>query len=83
MASHLVLRPGIDLDEFCCQSDQGLCPRHSMVVLADRLYAIVHIPHAERDQSNVLDRPRSRIIGSRETWITELDGAVEMFSGRP
>ena len=68
MALHLVLSPGIDLDEFRRQSNQGLCPRHSMAVLADRLDAIVHIPHAERDHSNALDLLRSRLIGSRETW---------------
>ena len=36
MALHLVLSPGIDLDEFRRQSEQGQCPRHSMAVIADR-----------------------------------------------
>jgi glycosyltransferase involved in cell wall biosynthesis len=68
MALHLVLSPGIDLDEFRRQSEMGLGPRHSMAVLADRLDAIVHIPHPERDQPTALDGLRSRLIGSRETW---------------
>jgi glycosyltransferase involved in cell wall biosynthesis len=68
MALHLVLSPWIDLDEFRRQSEQGLCPRHSIAVLADRLDAIVHIPHPERDWPNAFDRLRSRLIGSAETW---------------
>ena len=68
MALHLVLSPGIDLDEFRRQSEQGLCPRHSMAVIADRYDAIVHIPHPERDRPNAFDRMRSRLFGSRETW---------------
>jgi glycosyltransferase involved in cell wall biosynthesis len=68
MALHLVLSLGTDLDAFRRQSEQGLCPRHSMAVLADRLDAIVHIPHPERDQPNVFDRLRSRLIGSGESW---------------
>ena len=68
MALHLLLSHGTDLDEFRRQSEQGLCPRHSMAVLADRLDAIVHIPHPERDQPNVFDRLRSRLIGSGESW---------------
>ena len=68
MALHLVLSPGIDLDEFRRQSEQGLCPRHSIAVLAERLDAIVHIPHPERDWPNAFDRLRSRLIGSAETW---------------
>ena len=39
-----------------------------MAVLADRLDAIVHIPHPERDQPNAFDRVRSRLIGSGESW---------------
>jgi glycosyltransferase involved in cell wall biosynthesis len=39
-----------------------------MAVLADRLDAIVHIPHPERDQPNVLDRVRARIMGAGESW---------------
>jgi glycosyltransferase involved in cell wall biosynthesis len=65
---HLILSPGIDLDEFRRQSEQGLCPRHSMAVLADRYDAIVHIPHPERDRPNAFDRMRSRLFGSRESW---------------
>jgi glycosyltransferase involved in cell wall biosynthesis len=68
MALHLVLSPGIDLDEFRRQSQEGLCPRHSMAVLADRYDAIVHIPHPDRDRPNAFDRLRSRLLGSRETW---------------
>ena len=68
MALHLVLSPGIDLDEFRRQSEQGLCPRHSMAVIADRCDAIVHIPHPERDRPNAFDRMRSRLFGAGETW---------------
>src|SRR4051812_36472671 len=68
MALHLVLSPGIDLDAFRRQSEQGLCPRHSMAVLAERFDAIVHVPHPERDRPNAWDRLRSRLIGSRESW---------------
>jgi glycosyltransferase involved in cell wall biosynthesis len=68
MALHLVVSHGTDLDEFRRQSELGLCPRHSMAVLADRLGAIVHIPHPQRDQPNAFDRLRSRLIGSSESW---------------
>src|ERR1700722_15795105 len=68
MALHLVLSLGTDLDAFRRQSEQGLCPRHSMAVLADRLGATVHIPHPERDRPNAFDRLRSRLIGSGESW---------------
>jgi glycosyltransferase involved in cell wall biosynthesis len=65
---HLVLSPGIDLDEFRRQSDQGLCPRHSMAVLADRYDGEVHVPHPQRDRPNAFDRMRSRLFGKGESW---------------
>lgn len=68
MAVHLVLSPGIDLDEFRRLSEQGLGPRHGMAVLAERLDAKVHIPHPERDRPTAFDRIRSRVIGTPETW---------------
>jgi hypothetical protein len=39
-----------------------------MAVLADRLDAVVHIPHPEQDQPTMFDRLRSRLIGSAESW---------------
>jgi glycosyltransferase involved in cell wall biosynthesis len=68
MALHLVLSPGIDLDRWRRESDQGLCPRHSMVALADRLDAVVHVPHVEQDRPNVFDRMRAQIFSSGESW---------------
>jgi glycosyltransferase involved in cell wall biosynthesis len=68
MALHLVLSPGIDLDEVRRQSEQGLGARHSMAAVADRCDAIVHIPHPDRDRPNAFDRLRSRLFGTAETW---------------
>ncbi len=81
MALHLVLSPGIDLDEFRRQSEQGLCPRHSMAVIADRHGAIVHIPHQERDRPNAFDRVRSRVYGTGETWAMARRLADELGPG--
>jgi glycosyltransferase involved in cell wall biosynthesis len=65
---HLVLSPGTDPDKFRRESGQGLCPRHAMLVLADRYHGILHVPHPERDRPNTFDRIRSRLLGSRESW---------------
>jgi glycosyltransferase involved in cell wall biosynthesis len=62
------LSPGIDLDEFRRQSEQGRSPRHAMAVLADRYGAAVHIPHQERDRPNLFDQMRARLFGARESW---------------
>ncbi|MGC8640247.1 MAG: glycosyltransferase family 4 protein [Isosphaeraceae bacterium] len=68
MALHLVLSPGIKLDEFRRLSEQGQCPRHSMAVMADRHDAVVHVPHPDHDTPTTFDRLRSKIYGSPETW---------------
>jgi glycosyltransferase involved in cell wall biosynthesis len=68
MAFHLVLSSGFDLDQSRRESEQGLRPRHSMAVLADRLDAPVHVPHPERDRPNALDRMKARLYGSAESW---------------
>jgi hypothetical protein len=68
MAFHLVLNPGTNFDELRSNSERGLCPRQAMAVLADRLGAIVHVPHPQRDLPNGYDRLRARLIASGETW---------------
>lgn len=68
MAVHLVLSPGIDLDQVRRESELGLCPRHSMAVLADRMGAAVHVPHPDRDRPNAFDRMRARLYSAGECW---------------
>ena len=68
MAVHLVLSPGIDLDQVRRESERGLCPRHSMAVLADRMGAVVHVPHSDRDPPNAFDRMRARLHSTPECW---------------
>jgi glycosyltransferase involved in cell wall biosynthesis len=68
MGLHLVLSPGINLDEFRRLSEQGQCPRHSMAEIAQRYDATVHIPHPEHDRPTLFDRVRARLFGTSETW---------------
>jgi glycosyltransferase involved in cell wall biosynthesis len=81
MALHLVLSPGIKLDEFRRLSEQGQSPRHSMAAMADRYDAVVHVPHPERDLPSAFDRMRSRLIGTPETWAMARRLADQLGSG--
>lgn len=68
MAIHLILSPGMNVEELRRKAAEGLAPRHAMVVLGERLGATIHSPNPDHDRPTVLDKVRARLTGFPVCW---------------
>jgi glycosyltransferase involved in cell wall biosynthesis len=62
MKYHVVMDRDIKLDELRRQSERGLCPRHAMALLVERLGGAVHVPDPDRDPPTRIDRLRWKLF---------------------